>query len=306
MIDTPLVADAPAMLPERDRRLVITLAAQGRAHPDPAVAAAAVAQVRRLNRRDRTVRHLLLGVGAVAFHGGILSLLIAGGSVRNGPWWPWLVFLLAVPAAVIAAGEWEVGVLRRGLRPEAEPPNLRMLLECAEPGRTVPVTITRFRGLRAWWPVLVPAAAVVGWLTWRNLHVPAKLMEGLRSAAIIMLFWGLFLLVVAARRLMRRWRGMPPQSADAATPIIIDASGLRFRSLPEAVTWSEVSAVGLLGPTPAEPQAPVAVRWSLHGRDPIVIEADDMAQPPETAIRATWAHRPDLRWRPVDGDKPVS
>ncbi|MFD0599149.1 hypothetical protein ACFQZ4_48260 [Catellatospora coxensis] len=61
-----------------------------------------------------------------------------------------------------------------------------------------------------------------------------------------------------------------------------------------------MSAVDLLGPTMAEPEAPVAVRWSLHGRDPIIIKADDMAQPPETAIRAIWAYRPDLRWRPVD------
>ena len=79
----------------------------------------------------------------------------------SGLWWLWLVFLLAVPAAVIVAGEWGVGVLRRGLRPEAELPNLRLLLDCAGPGPTVPVTITRFRGLRPWWPVLVPAVAVV-------------------------------------------------------------------------------------------------------------------------------------------------
>ncbi|WP_344349989.1 hypothetical protein, partial [Catellatospora coxensis] len=92
----------------------------------------------------------------------------------------------------------------------------------------------------------------------------------------------------------------PPGAPTAPTPITIDASGLRFRSLPGVIAWSEVSAVDLLGPTMAEPEAPVAVRWSLHGRDPIIIKADDMAQPPETAIRAIWAYRPDLRWRPVD------
>jgi hypothetical protein len=300
VIDTPLIADAPASLPERDRPLVIAHARQGRAHPDPAVAAVAVAHVRRLNRRDRTVRQLLLGVGAVSFFGSVLALTIAGGEVRDAPWWILLVFLPAVPGVLIGAEVWEPGERRRRLRPLLETPNLRMLLERAEPCPATPVTIGRYRGLRAWWPVLVPSVAAVGWLTWRNLHVPAKPLEGLAAIAIGLIAWALTLLLVAVGWLVERWRGAPAESSDAATPITVDGSGLRFRALPDVVAWSEVSAVDLLGPSPAEPETPMAVRWSLHGRDPIVIKADDMAQPPETAIRATWAYRPDLRWRPVD------
>lgn len=300
VIDTPLVAAAPARLPERDRPLVLARAAQGRAHPDPAVAAVTVAHVRRLNRRDRTVRHLLLGVGAVAFFGGILALLIAGGEVRDAPWWILLVILPAVPGFLIGTEVWEPGDRRRRLRPLLETPNLRMLLERAEPCSATPVAIMRYRGLRAWWPVLVPSIAAVGWLTWRNLHVPAKPLDGLKDMAFGLIAWTLILLLSAVGWLVRRWRGTPPESSDAVPPITVDASGLRFRSLPDVVTWSEVSAVDLLGPTPAEPETPMAVRWSLHGREPIVIKADDMAQPPETAIRATWAYRPDLRWPPVD------
>ncbi|WP_203688350.1 hypothetical protein [Catellatospora coxensis] len=275
-------------------------AAKGRPHPDPAMAAAAVAQVRRLNRRDRTLRHLLQGAGTVSFFGSILALLIAGGEVRDAPWWLVLLFLPAVPGVLILMEVWEPGGRRRRLRPHLESLNLRMLLELAEPCPAGPVTIRRHRGLRAWWPVLVPAVAVVGWSTWRSLHVPANVMEGLQNFAAGLIAWTLIMLLAAIGRLTQWWRGAPPESADAATPITIDASGLRFRSLPGVIAWSEVSAVDLLGPTMAEPEAPVAVRWSLHGRDPIIIKADDMAQPPETAIRAIWAYRPDLRWRPVD------
>lgn len=300
VIDTPLVPDAPAKLSQQDRQLVAAFAAKGRPHPDPALAAAAVARVRRLNRRDRTVRHLLLGAGMVSFFGGMLALLIAGGEVDDAPGWLLLVLLPAVPGVLILHEVWEPGGRRRRLRPHLESLNLRMLLELAEPSPAAPVTIGRRRGLRAWWPVLVPTVAAVGWLTWRSLHVPAKVMDGLKTFAIGLIAWTLLLLPVAIGRLARWWRGTPPESADAATPITVDASGLRFRSLPEVVAWSEVSAVDLLGPTMAEPEAPVAVRWSLHGRDPIDIKADDMAQPPESAIRATWAYRPDLRWRPVD------
>ncbi|MEV0459395.1 hypothetical protein [Catellatospora methionotrophica] len=113
------------------------------------------------------------------------------------------------------------------------------------------------------------------------------------------------IVIILGRRAVtrvRRWRGRPASAGPPhrLLPITVDASGLRFGSRSYAVAWSEVSAVSLVGPTPTAPATPLAVRWSLHGRDPILVEADDMAEPPETVILLTWAYRPDLRWAAVD------
>ncbi|WP_155371095.1 hypothetical protein [Catellatospora vulcania] len=268
-----------------------------------------------MNSRDRMVSHLLLGVSGVAFFGTGLAILIVGGEIHDGPWWLVVQFAFMAPGAVILTADWVPRTGRRGLQPHVELPNLRLLLDRAASLPALPVTLAPARGPRPWWvAAMVLATAALAWFTWRNLHMPADPLEALRHIAFSLLVWAVFLLWRAGVSLVRRWRRQPAPdatTADAAVsliggplPMTVNAAGLRCGSPPVAVGWSEVSAVDLLGPTPAEPETAMAVRWSLRGRAPIVVEADDMAQPPETAIRATWAYRPDLRWRPVDEGRP--
>ncbi|GIF84252.1 hypothetical protein Cba03nite_56010 [Catellatospora bangladeshensis] len=272
----------------------MALAAQGRPFPDPAVAAAIADRVRRLDRRDRYTRELLLGVAMTAFYGFCLAMYIAGGSVHGAPGWMFLLVLPAVPGIVIMTGEYTPRVFRGGLPPHAQTPNLRLLLDRAGPLPAAPLTIPRRHGLRAWWPLLIPAVAVVGWLTWSHLGIPADLGRGLLNFAVAALFW---LVVFAARAVTRRLRGAPGNVSAPAAPITLDADGLHMRRLGEPVQWSDVYAVELVGPTPEQPDSPLAVRWSVRGRDPITVPAADMALPPETAIRASWAYQPGLAAR---------
>ncbi|BCJ76583.1 hypothetical protein CS0771_61270 [Catellatospora sp. IY07-71] len=283
-----------ASLSAQERAEAVALAAQGRPFPDPAVAAAIVDRVRRLDRRDQNTRELLLGVAMTAFYGLCLAMFIAGGSVQDVPGWILLLVLPVAPGFVIMNGEYTPRVFRGGLPPHAQTPNLLLLLHRAGPLPAVPLTIPRRRGLRAWWPLLVPAVAAVGWLTWYHLGVPADLVEGLSSFGVSALVWLVLLLVVAAGALTRRLRGVPRDDPAPGAPITLDADGLRPRGWREPVPWSEVYAVELVGPTPEQPDSPLAVRWSVRGRDPITVPAGDMALPPETAVRATWAYRPGL------------
>ncbi|NUR51890.1 MAG: hypothetical protein HOV71_27505 [Hamadaea sp.] len=279
-----------AALPAATRTEVLRLAAHGKAHPDPAVAAATVAATRSARLLGRRHLRVTVWLTAVGWGAAAAALFLLGGSIHDAGAADAPIIISAVlgVTAFFAGAGLSGLLLRRHHNPPetAETPNLRALIQqTPTPAWPEPHTIRRHFGTLPVVLAAAPIAAPLGYLLARHTGRPLEPTRAVPALLLSALAYAALHLIDSAIRRRRAGRRRAPM------PIRLTDDGIRFGRFRRPVPWHDVLGIHLTGQ---------AIEWTLRNQPKHVLAYDDTRTPPEEIVLTARAYHARLGTQPAN------